>query len=195
MLTHWSYVFLALTHRHVVSCLNAFPGPLPQIVVPEARSYYQIWVVLECIVFFDKYTYNKNTKNQKLVWGFTDIVYNMTYCAYSLMQVSWWLLIFVLPLSRRIHIVENISQYNDVIISAMASQITSLSIVYSTVCGGADQRKQRKVPRHWPLYGEFTGEFISIIHQWYVAIHNRWVFNKFICWWLWFMHQVIIFLK
>ena len=26
--------------------------------------------------------------------------------------------------------------------------------------------------------------FISIIHKWYVAIHNWWVFNKFICWWL-----------
>ena len=31
--------------------------------------------------------------------------------------------------------------YNDVIMSAMASQITSLTIVYSTVYSGADQRK------------------------------------------------------
>ena len=31
--------------------------------------------------------------------------------------------------------------YNDVIMSTMASQITSLTIVYSTVCSGADQRK------------------------------------------------------
>ena len=31
--------------------------------------------------------------------------------------------------------------YSDVIMSAMSSQITSVSIVYSTVCSGADQRK------------------------------------------------------
>ena len=33
--------------------------------------------------------------------------------------------------------------YNDVILSAMASQITSLTIVYSTVYWGADQRKHQ----------------------------------------------------
>ena len=32
---------------------------------------------------------------------------------------------------------------NDVIMSMMASQITSLKIVYSTVCSGADQRKHQ----------------------------------------------------
>ena len=31
--------------------------------------------------------------------------------------------------------------YNDVMMSAMASQITSLTIVYLTICSGADQRK------------------------------------------------------
>ena len=38
------------------------------------------------------------------------------------------------------------------------SQITSLIIVHSTVYSGAYQRKI-KAPRHWPLCGEFTGEF------------------------------------
>ena len=33
--------------------------------------------------------------------------------------------------------------YNDVIMSAMASQITSFTIVYSTVYSGADQRKHQ----------------------------------------------------
>ena len=44
--------------------------------------------------------------------------------------------------------------------SAMASQITGLPIVYSTVYSGADQRasKSVKAPRHWPLWGEFTGD-------------------------------------
>ena len=34
--------------------------------------------------------------------------------------------------------------YSDVMMSAMASQITGVSIVYSTVCSGADQRKTSK---------------------------------------------------
>ena len=33
--------------------------------------------------------------------------------------------------------------YNDVIMSAITSQITSLTIVYSTICSGADQRKHQ----------------------------------------------------
>ena len=37
---------------------------------------------------------------------------------------------------------------------AIASQITSVSSVYSTICSGVDQRK------HWPVWGEFTG------HRW-----------------------------
>ena len=46
--------------------------------------------------------------------------------------------------------------YNDVIMSAMASQITSPTIVYSTIYSGVDQKKKPKAPRHWPLCGEFT---------------------------------------
>ena len=34
--------------------------------------------------------------------------------------------------------------YNDVIMSAMTSQITGVTIVYSTVCSGADQRKHQR---------------------------------------------------
>ena len=37
------------------------------------------------------------------------------------------------------------SHYNDVTMGAMASQITSLTIVYSTVYSGADQRKHQKL--------------------------------------------------
>ena len=39
----------------------------------------------------------------------------------------------------------------------MASQITSLTIVCSTVCSDAYQR-DIKAPRHCPLCGEFTGD-------------------------------------
>ena len=47
--------------------------------------------------------------------------------------------------------------YCDVIMSAVASKITSLAIVYTTVYSGTD-KKTIKVPRHWPSWGDFTGD-------------------------------------
>ena len=49
------------------------------------------------------------------------------------------------------------THYNDVIMSAMTSQITSLTIVYSTVYW-AQMIENIKAPRHWPLWGKFTGD-------------------------------------
>ena len=46
--------------------------------------------------------------------------------------------------------------YNDVIMSTIASQITSLRIVYSTVIR-AQIKENIKVLRHWPLCGESPG--------------------------------------
>ena len=48
--------------------------------------------------------------------------------------------------------------YNDVILSAMASQITSLATVYSTVYSGADQRKhQSSASLRWPVNSPHKG--------------------------------------
>ena len=46
--------------------------------------------------------------------------------------------------------------HSDVIIGAVASEITILTIVYSTVYSSVDQGKD-----HWPLCGEFTGQMAS----------------------------------
>ena len=40
--------------------------------------------------------------------------------------------------------------------SMMASEITSLTIVYSTI--QSDTEENIKVPRHWPLCTEFTSD-------------------------------------
>ena len=48
--------------------------------------------------------------------------------------------------------------YSDIAMSAMASQITGILIVCSTVCTGADKKKSVKAPHHWPLRGESTGD-------------------------------------
>ena len=53
----------------------------------------------------------------------------------SLSQV---MVVFCKERKRRGHL-----HYNDVIMGAMASQITSLTIVFSTVYSGADQRKHQ----------------------------------------------------
>ena len=74
--------------------------------------------------------------------------------------------IFVIPVNASSHrctyaiCVAGNNNYNDVIMSAMACKITSLTIVYSTVCSGADQINI-KAPRHRPLWrnSPVTGEF------------------------------------
>ena len=48
--------------------------------------------------------------------------------------------------------------YNNVTIGSMASQITSLTIVYSAVFIQAQIKENIKAPRHWLLGGEFTGD-------------------------------------
>ena len=49
------------------------------------------------------------------------------------------------------------SHYNDVVMSAMAPLIPGVSIVYSTVCSGADQRKHQS-PAPLAFVGESTGD-------------------------------------
>ena len=49
------------------------------------------------------------------------------------------------------------NHYDDVIMTILASQITSLTVVYSIVYSGVNQRNI-KAPRHWPLCGKFTGD-------------------------------------
>ena len=55
--------------------------------------------------------------------------------------------------------------YNDVIMSVIASQLTSLTIVYSTVYSGADQRKHQS---------SATLAFVWGIHRWPVNSPHKW---------------------
>ena len=68
---------------------------------------------------------------------------------------------------------------------AIASQITSLTIVYSTVYSDADQRK--KGPRHWPLCGEFTGD--RWIPRTNAQKRGKFPFDDVVmCWSFWWNH-------
>ena len=74
------------------------------------------------------------------------------------------------------------AHYNDVITSAMASQITSISIVGPTVGSGADQRKRQS---------SATLAFVWGIHRWPMNYpHKRPVTRKISIWWL--HHAAII---
>ena len=66
-------------------------------------------------------------------------------------------MLIILYFTEQIHKHSLTCHFNDVIMTAMASQITSLTIVSSNVYSGADQGSI-KAPRQWPLCGEFTGD-------------------------------------
>ena len=51
----------------------------------------------------------------------------------------------------------SVKHYNDIIMGAMATQIISLTNVYSTVIQ-AQVKENIKAPRHWPMCEEFTGD-------------------------------------
>ena len=61
--------------------------------------------------------------------------------------------------------VHSCKHYNDIIMSTMASQITSLTIVYSAVYSGADQRKDQS---------SASLAFVRGIHRWPVNSTHKW---------------------
>ena len=84
----------------------------------------------------------------------------------------------------------NSGHYNDVIMSAMASQIISVSIVYSTVCFGVDRRKHAKLrvtglcAGNSPVIGEYPAqratntEIVSILWRHHGNERKSWSWGK-----------------
>ena len=66
------------------------------------------------------------------------------------------------------HTNKEIRHYIDVIIGTIASQITSLAIVYSTVYSGADQRKQQISASLAFVWGIHRGS-VNSLHKWPVT--------------------------
>ena len=60
------------------------------------------------------------------------------------------------------------NHYSDVIMGAMVSLITSLTIVYSTVYQ-TQIKENIKAPRHWPLCGKFPGPPVNSPNKWPVT--------------------------
>ena len=79
------------------------------------------------------------------------------------------------------------SHYSDIIMGTMASQITSRTIIYSTVYLGTDQRKHQS---------SASMAFVSGIHRWPVNSPHRWTgtrkmfpFDDVIMWELWWYRR------
>ena len=64
------------------------------------------------------------------------------------------------------------THFGDVIMGAIASQITSLTVVYSTFIQ-TQIKENIKAPRHWPLCGESTGD------RWIPRTNGQWRGNCF----------------
>ena len=83
-----------------------------------------------------------------------------------------------------------VCHYTDVIMTTIASQITSPTVVYSIVY--SDQIKENiKAPRHWPLCGEFTGD------RWILRTNGQLrgkCFHLMTSSWLYFLNQNDIFI-
>ena len=82
------------------------------------------------------------------------------------------------------------AHYNDVIMSMMASQITRLTIVYSTVYSGADQRKHQSSAllafvwgiHRWPVNSPYKGT-VTVTVTWR---HHDWdYYSSLRSWLLW----------
>ena len=93
---------------------------------------------------------------------------------------------------RNTHTVR-VSHYNDVIMGAMVPQITSLTIVYSTVYSGADQRKHQSsaslafvmeihrepvnFPHNWPVTRKIFA--IDDVIMWIITVYPKFVYMFF----------------
>ena len=70
-------------------------------------------------------------------------------------------------------IVKSIRHYSDIIMGAMASQMTSLTTVYSSVYSGADQRKHQS---------SASLAFVRRIHRWPVNSPHSYAENVSVWW-------------
>ena len=77
---------------------------------------------------------------------------------------SWYVYCFKSTSLHSIAANINHKHYTDVIMGAMASQITSVSCVYSTICLVLDQRKHER---------SASLAFVRGIHRWPVKSHHK----------------------
>ena len=89
------------------------------------------------------------------------------------------------------HTQSSLYHNSDVIMVAMSFQITSLTIVYSTVYSGADQRKYQSsaslafVCGNSPVTGEFPAQMASNAENVSIWLHHHVFFGRVHILWMW----------
>ena len=121
---------------------NATPFEYPIIYIIFYKTTHEIFVVT-------RYHSKCRTSRTETVWGFS-----FTY----IMRRHWPQLIWLI---YKVH-------YNDVIMGSMASQITSLTIVYSAICSGLDRRKHQSSASLASVRGIHRGP-VNSPHKWPVT--------------------------
>ena len=90
-------------------------------------------------------------------------------CKFSLQNSKFWIFaIFLICNSDFVVIWLGMWHYRDVIMGMMASQITSLTIVYSTVIQ-AQIKENIKAQRHWPFLWGIHRSPVNSLHKWPVT--------------------------
>ena len=134
---------------------------LSAIITWSNLSWYDIWHSDNSSRNWIRFkNYNRHITGQ--LWG--------VYC-WGLGE--YWLCVITAPYCIHIYMALNLdkntlktgSHYSDIIMSMMASQITSLTIVHSTVYFSADQRKHQS---------STSLTFVRGIHQWPVNSLHKW---------------------
>ena len=134
--------------------------PTPQVrllshrkIIHDMRMYWkQLWnltFMLDCktiylltLCVYWSYTEGKMNFTELSCWCWSFIWYSNKYCDRRLSSID--------KLGRSIT-ARSCWWYYSVIMSTMASQVTSLTIVYWTISSGAE-KEIIKAPRHWPLW-------------------------------------------
>ena len=85
------------------------------------------------------------------------LAFYIMYVIKSKKTVCWLKLVMAIRIIKVTSL--NLEHYSDVIMSMMASQITSLSIVYSTLCSGPKKTSKLHVTGLCEVNSPVTGEF------------------------------------
>ena len=103
------------------------------------------------------------------LWGHINIIVSAPFVTVSVLCCICSVSVYLRDRSSYCEISQDLEaasfHYNDVIMDAIASQITSLTIVYSTVYSGADQRKHQS---------SASLAFVRGIHRWPVNSPHKW---------------------
>ena len=126
---HW-LIFPYPSGLHHWHCGNLTIAPVP------AKQPWWIWINTSCeFIMTDCITTTKQSTTKPCAYFLGYIV--------SFMWCRWCSMIFAEVTQTNSGIIQNTNNYIDVIMTTMASKITSPTVVYSIVYSGADQRKHQ----------------------------------------------------